>query len=433
LEKKKIKISDPEEVFNEIYQDFVLDKPKTQKPLIILEGGRGSAKSREIAHHLILRSLKDKIRIALVRKVFDTIRLSQYGEIRDVINLWGLQDEFEFTTSPLAIKAGNGSEFICHGFDKASKFKSIANVDVVWVEEADELTEDDWTTLNFTIRGYSGDRIKQKILSFNRHSGSWTEKLFFNADNSFKESKDIYHLHTTYQDNRFLDEPFLSEIEKIKKSDKELYKKIALGLPVELQGLIYNNWKTCDEFPENCKEVIYGLDFGYYPDPTVLLKVGRIGMNIFIDELIYDYKLTNTDLIKRMKESEINRSVEIYADSAEPDRIEEIKRAGYYCLPCEKGEGSVEFGIDVCKRYHTHITSRSTLTRKDHENYKWKVDRNGNPISPPVPAHAYSHSNDAKRYAIATHWGMEFRRVTREDIKQVQMEEGEAITVAEYY
>jgi phage terminase large subunit len=413
--------------------DFELDKKKTRMPLIVLEGGRGSAKSREIAHHLTLRALKGKIRVALVRKVFDTIRDSQYAEIRDVVNLWRIQDEFEFISSPLTIRCHSGSQFICRGMDKLTKIKSIANVDVVWVEEADELTEEDWLALNFSIRGKIAGRPKQKILSFNRHSGSWTEKHFFNADGSPKEESDKYHLHTTFENNKFLDEAFLREIEKIRISDYELFKKIALGLPVKLKGLVYDNWKTIESFPENCAEIIYGLDFGYSPDPTVLVKVGRLGMELFIDELVYDRKLTNTDLIARMNELQIPRGVEIYADNAEPDRIEEIKRAGYYVKPCDKGPGSVEFGIDVCKRYKQNITQRSTNTRKDYENFKWKVDGNGEPISPPTPAHPFSHSPDAVRYPVFTHWGKEYRNLTQKDTHNVEIEECEVFAMTERY
>jgi phage terminase large subunit len=430
--KKTIRIPDLA-IFNDAYRDFVLDKSSTHKPLIVLEGGRGSAKSREIAHHLILRSLGSKIRVALVRKVFDTIRDSQYTEIRDVVNLWGIASEFEFIASPLTIRAKSGSQFICRGMDKLTKIKSIANVDVVWVEEADELTEADWMALNFSIRGKIEGRPKQKILSFNRHNGNWTEKHFFNADNSFREAADTYHLHTTFQDNKFLDKEFLSEIEKIRLADPELYKKIALGLPVKLKGLVYDNWRTVDEFPANCTEIIYGLDFGYHPDPTVLLKLGRIGMDIYIEELVYDRKLTNTDLIARIKELSIDKSIEMYADSAEPDRIEEIYRAGYNIKPADKGQGSVEFGIDVCKRYKLNIIQRSTATRKDFENYKWKADQNGEPLSPPVPAHPYSHGPDALRYPVSTHWGKEFRRITEDDMRGVDMPEMESVSIVQDY
>lgn len=429
--RKTINIPHPEEVFNPAYLDFVLDKPETQKPLIVLEGGRGSAKSREIAHYLTLRSLKEKIRIVLIRKVFDTIRDSQYAEVKDVVNLWGLENEFEFIGSPLTIRARSGSQFICRGLDKLTKIKSIANVDVVWVEEADELTEQDWITLNFSIRGKIKGRPKQKILSFNRHSGNWTESMFFNADGSFREAEDTYHLHTTFQDNHFLDAEFLAEIEKIRLSDSELYKKVALGLPVKLSGVIYDNWRTLDEFPQNCTEVIYGIDFGFHPDPTVLHRIGRIGMELYVEEIVYDRRLTNTDLIARMNELSINKTSEIYADNAEPDRIEEIYRAGYNIHPCDKGPGSVEFGIDVLKRYKIHI--KGTSTRKDFENYKWKTDMNGNVISPPVPAHAFSHGPDATRYPVATHWGKEFMHLTNEDVRNVEFEESEAVMVTANY
>ena len=407
-EKRKIRIQipEPEEVFNRDFLPLITDEPATHKPLSVIEGGRGSGKSRAIAQRYVLQALKKKLRFGLVRKVFDTIRHSQYQEIRDVVDEWGLGQYFEFLTSPLEIRVTNGSQFICKGLDKAEKTKSLAALDGVWIEEATELTQDDWDTFRFSIRGESTLGLKQKILSFNRTAGNWTEKAFFNADESFRENPEIYHLHTTYLSNRFLDGAFLRDIEATRDSDPELYRKVAEGRPVRLSGLIFTNWRTVDEFPENCKEVIYGLDFGV-SDPTVLCRLGINERNIFVDELLYQRGLTNQDLLGLLPELCPAHSEEIYADSADANRIEEIFRAGWNIKPSEKGRNSVVEGIAAVKNFTLHITARSTNIRKDFENYKWKVDNLGHPISPEAPMHAFSHGPDAVRYPIFTHlsWG----------------------------
>ena len=364
------------------------------------EGGRGSGKSRGVAQMLVLAALRNKVRIALVRKVADTVRDSIYQEVKDVVEQWQLQQYFTFISAPLSIRVASGSEFLCKGLDKAEKIKSVANVDIAVIEEATELTEDDWQTVRFTIRGKTeNDEAKQIILVFNRQLGHWTEK-YFNADGTFREQDHIYHLHTTFLDNKFLDEQFIKELNELRVTDPELYKKIALGLPVALQGLIYTKWDIVESFPENLATILYGLDFGY-TDPMVLLKIGVREREIWLDELFYQTNKTPLELIKELPHLLHHKDGEIIADSEDPGSIKQIFDAGFNIKPAFKDKDSVSAGILFCKGFTIHITSRSVHTRKDFENYKWKTDKNGEPVDG-QPSHIGSHSPDALRYPMYT-------------------------------
>lgn len=416
--KTVIRIPDPSQVFNKKYLPFALDYEETQKPIQLLEGGRGSGKSREIAQKLVKRSLENKLRILLIRKVADTIRDSQYRDIKDVVEDWGLMSQFRFIASPLSIRTSSDSEFICRGLDVSTKVKSIANVDIIWVEEAEELTKQDWTDLSLSIRGTRGERQKTIIISFNRKAGNWTETEFFDDNGDFKPNKDIYHLHTTYKDNKFLDQAFLNRLDDMKKEDFDLWQKNALGLPIRLKGLIYENWDTVDVFPEKCKQVIYGLDFGFN-DPMVLTKCGRIDMDLYLECMYYETKKTTGDLIKVLPTLLHHKHAEIYCDTAEPDRIEELYRAGFNSRESEK---SVEDGIDVCKRFKIHLVIKKqtgTKAQKDLETYKWAIDKQG--ISLDKPHHSGSHFPDSFRYPVFTRWGKDFRYIKARDMRNVAM------------
>jgi phage terminase large subunit len=415
-----IRIPEPEKVFNKVYRPFIENREETRKPLIVFEGGRGSGKSRAIAQHLIIRCLKSKTRVGLVRRVADTIRDSQWKELKDCVSEWGLSEHFRFLSSPLSIKVSNGSEFIAKGLDDPEKTKSLANVDVVWIEEATEIrTFEDYITLSLSVRG-KGSTEKQKILSFNRRAGSWTEEVYFKPDQTWKDDPNIYHLHTTFKDNKFLTPSDIEAFESLKKIDPQLYEKNALGLPVRLKGLIYSNWDIVNSFPENCKDIIYGLDFGYN-DPMTLSKLGRIENEIWIEEKFYEREKTTGDLIKLLPQLVHSKSAEIYADSAEPDRIEEIYRAGYNIKPAEK---SVQDGIDTVKRFKLHIVAGGKETISDYENYKWKEDKNGKSLD--EPNHDFSHAPDRDRYPIFTHWGKDFRNLKSDDVKGVQVAQSES-------
>lgn len=402
-QKLKINIPDPVEVFNECYIPHITEAKETNKHITVIEGGRGSGKSKAIVQRLVLSSLKRKMRICLMRKIANTIRDSQYKEISDTVYEWELGDHFNFNKSHLEIKNLVGSEFICKGLDKFSKIKSLAGIDILWIEEATELTAEDWETVVLTIRGDTKYELpRQIILSFNRTLGNWTEKKFFNADGSFKKKNNIYHLHTTFQDNKFLNPEYINYLNQLKEDDPDLYKKNALGLPVALKGIIFQNWKEVEEFPENVNEVIYGLDFGVH-DPTVLVKLGIKDHDVYIDELIYKSGLTNQNLRSLLPELLQDKTLEIYADSEDTNRIEEIYSDGFNIHPANKGTKSVIEGIALMRSYNLHITARSTSLKKDFENYKWKTDKNGNSVVPETPMHAFSHGCDAVRYPIYTH------------------------------
>ena len=62
------------------------------------------------------------------------------------------------------------------------------------------------------------------------------------------------------------------------------------------EGAVFKDIIWIDEFPDDCEEVHFGLDFGYTQDETVLTKVGRIGKKLYIKYLTYT-PFENTDLV----------------------------------------------------------------------------------------------------------------------------------------
>jgi phage terminase large subunit len=401
-----IEIDIDEEVFNPIFLPFITEKPETVKPFTFMEGGRASGKSRDIAQFFVKKALEEKIRFGLVRKVFDTIRDSQYKEIQDVVDEWGLNEHFTFLKAPLTIFAKHtGSEFVTKGLDKSEKIKSLASIDYLWVEELTELTHEDYQTLNFTIRGKRDNgKIKRRFYSWNRTAGNWTEEDLFFKNGKFRVTPSVYHLHTTFRDNKFLSPEDLAMFKELSINDPEAFKKIAEGLPVELKGLIFPHWDEVDEIPHEVKDRVYGLDFGYN-DPTVLVELGFAGKDLFIDEKYYHTGKTpsdfKNDFIELKNSGLLLPKQEMYADAEAPDKIEELCRAGFNCIPSNKEKNSVQYGIELVKGFNIHVTKRSTNVKKDLQIYKWKLDKNGNPID--APAHVGSHSPDATRYGAYTH------------------------------
>jgi len=122
---------------------------------------------------------------------------------------------------------------------------------------------------------------------------------------------------------------------------------------------------------------------------------------LYVREIIYKTKMTNEDLIKLMKVkiSYIRRGSTIYADSAEPQRIEEIRRAGFKILPSDKNK---QDGIMTVKELHPKIKSynNNVNLHKEMSSYVYKKDISGKFTDEPVKDS--DHLLDALRYALHT-------------------------------
>ncbi|MGL5132719.1 MAG: terminase large subunit, partial [Planktothrix sp.] len=206
----------------------------------------------------------------------------------------------------------------------------------------------------------------------------------------------ILHI-VTYKDNPFLSQETITEIEKLKDVDVNLWNVFGLGLRGSSIASIYPKWELIDKLP-NKGAKIYGIDFGFN-NPTALIECELQENNIYSNELLYQTGLTNTDLIGLLKQLIPNKNSQIYADSAEPDRIAEIKKAGFNVYPAFK---DVKDGIDIIKRHNLFITKNSLNLIKETKSYKWKQDNQNRIIDEPVKY--LDHLKDAERYAIASYY-----------------------------
>jgi phage terminase large subunit len=157
---------------------------------------------------------------------------------------------------------------------------------------------------------------------------SWIKEKVVDAD------EDRQEIVSNYLDNPFLSQDYIKTLKALKKQDFNYWRIYTKGEWGRLENLIYSNWEQCDAMPEG-GDIMYGLDFGYN-NPSVLVKLLVKDDEIWEEQIIYESGLTNQDLIHRMDDLAIDKSAEIYADSEEPSRIEEIYRAGYNVHPAEK-------------------------------------------------------------------------------------------------
>jgi hypothetical protein len=211
----------------------------------ILYGSRDSAKSSHVSRSIILRMLEEKFKGVLARKTYDSIRESQFDEIKQVVHEWGLEDVFTFNTSPIQIRCTlTGARLIGKGLDKPGKAKSMKGVSLVWYEEADEFEESDFTQTTLSIRGHG---IEEWITFNSPHTDHWILKRFFpmhedgQPDLSFEEADGMHTwvtstdptaviLHTCYKHNPYCNEERRVNYDWMEKYSPEEYRTSGLGL-----------------------------------------------------------------------------------------------------------------------------------------------------------------------------------------------------------
>ena len=359
---------------------------KATSRLVVDQGGSRSSKTWSICQLFVLKCIQEKnLVITIARKTMPSLKTSVMRDFFDMLKSLGLYNPENHNRTDNTYKLNtNLIEFV--SMDQPQK-KRGAKRDYMWLNEANEFSFEDFIQLSMRTS-------KQVFLDYNPSDDfHWIYERIIPRD-------DCTFIKSTYKDNPFLEANLIKEIEYLKEVDENYWRIYGLGEKGQSSEKIYNNWDIVETIPSDYDELVYGLDFGYN-NPSSLSAIYIKDMEIWIDEIIYETRLTNSDLIRRMKE-EIPENILVNkffkCDSAEPQRIEEICQSGINAVACKKGKNSVKDGIDVLQRTKIHVTSRSVNTTKEIKNYKWKKDRDGNVLDEPVKF--MDHAMDGIRYGV---------------------------------
>jgi phage terminase large subunit len=382
------------------YRTAVYDKNlASAKRYLVNIGGAGSSKSYSIAQLLVNKFLSIQNRkIAVTRKTFPALRITSYRLCVSILAEYGLMGRIRHDKmNHEIINPFSGSMMAFLSVDDPEKMKSTDWNDI-WMEEATEFTWADWIIMQTRLRSKTDEKNRNQIyLSLNpSDEQSWINQKLMTMQ-AF--TKDVEIIHSTYRDNPFLDKDYVQTLINLKDQDPNAYDIYAEGKWGRLTNLIYQPWELEDEWP-HVEEKIYGLDFGFN-NPSALVEIGIRDMDeIHVRQLIYERHLTNGMLIERCKEliKDDDLGCPIYADTAEPDRIEEFSNAGFNIYPSDK---DVKLGIDFLKRKRIHTLPENVDINKERAAYKWRTDKNGNVLDEPVKF--MDHAMDAIRYGLFTH------------------------------
>ena len=344
-----------------------------------LQGGTRSSKTYSLCQLFIVKCLEETGKVfTICRKTLPALKGTAYRDVISILKELELYSEENHNKSELSYTLnGNLIEFI--SIDQPQKIRGRKR-NYLWLNEANEFDFESWNQLIL--------RTTEKIyLDYNPSDPySWIyEKVHTRDDCTF--------LQSTYQANPFLDEDTIAEIERLKDIDPDYWRVYGLGEIGTVQTMIFRNFNLVDDIQGRL--IGYGLDFGFTNSPTALVEVRQLDDSLYIRELLYEKRLTNTDLANKMKQLGVDRTSEIIGDSAEPKSIEEIYRQGFNIKPAKKGAG-IHLGIDIMRRYKLNITKDSLNAIKEFRGYKWATDKNGDVLNTPVKVN--DHLVDAVRY-----------------------------------
>lgn len=359
-------------------------KMKSRKKII--QGGTSAGKTWAILPILIDKAAsKPNTEISVVSESVPHLRR---GALKDFLKIMKMTNRFvpeHFNKTHLKYEFSNGSYIEFFSVDDDSKLRG-ARRNILYVNEANNINFNAYYQLAIRTSG-------EIYLDFNPSHRFW-------AHTEVAAEQDAEMIILTYVDNEALDQSIVKELElnRTKALTSEYWKNwwrvYGMGQVGSLEGTIFTNWKTIPSIPEGATLVGSGMDFGYSNDPTSLVSVYKWNDKIIVDEVIYDKNLLNSDISALMKQNKV--SGVIYADSAEPKSIADLKRYGHTVLPVSKGKDSINFGISILQEYDMLITSRSKNLIDELDRYIWVKDREGNTQN--VPIDKWNHAIDALRY-----------------------------------
>jgi len=378
---------------DKLFNPLIYDLRKAKTRFVNNWGGAGSGKSFTQTQHEIIKCLEKPEKLLVTRKVASTLKDSVISLFTSVLNQWGLEDFYTENKSTQFITLTNGSQILFKGMDDQEKIKSIAGITRIWNEEASELTQADINQLNLRLRGKDGLQMTNTFNPIDEEH--FLKAYFFDNPDMLTRTTNI---HTTYKDNRFIDEAYKAELEGYQFIDKNYYKIYALGEWGGItEGRIFPIWEQIERFPD-IDGYWYGLDFGFSNDPCAIVKTLKWKGRIYFDERLYRTGLTNSDIADFLKSDGYN-SEPVICDSAEPKSIEELRRQGINAIGADKGKGSILGGIDFLKSHKILVTQSSRNLIKENRYYQWKQTNDGKFIN--QPKDWMNHLKDACRYAYS--------------------------------
>ena len=365
----------------------------SQSRIVINQGGTSSGKTYSILQCLFLKciEMQPEWNNKVVTIVGQDIPNLKSGALRDAQNILNSSPQLQrwvqsYNSTERIYTFINGATMEFKSFDDGQDAKSGKRM-YSFFNEANGIDKSIFDEIYIRTE-------KQTFIDYNPNARFWVHDELIGLPISELIISDHRH-------NPFLPESIREKIEDLKNRDMELWRVYARGMTGKIEGLVFRNWVVVDTIPAHCDLIAWGMDWGWNPDPTTIVGVYKGDGELWVDQLLYTNEKLNTEIIEFLHDIGFDKSNQIIADSSENKSIEEFRRAGFRMMPVSKPNGSIQYGIDVMKRYKINITQRSKNLIDEFNNYKWD-ERMDNK----KPVDKFNHGIDAIRYVAMTKLGL---------------------------
>lgn len=384
-------------IVNDKYREVILRALADEgKRYLILTGGRGSGKSFIINNLLVQRLLKDKNEVMLVTRY--TLAGVRNGLVPSIKNIAKNYPQLTITNTYCNYIT---SRMIFDGIKSASpsKLKSIDNLSVFSCDEASDINNEfEFDTIDQSIRAKDKDSLT--ILILNPTSPEhWIYKRFFKRIDyevikiNGKEfvcpiikDENILHVHTTFLDNiENLSKSFINIAKITLEENPYKFANQYLGIWTDLQGnRVFNVIKgdIIRDYP-----CAIGVDFGYYPDPTAIVKVyfNQKDKKIYAEELLYERNLSAEQLRNELL---LYKDYDIVADTNAKAITEPLKMLGINIFYKNL---KIELSQQLLMLSDYEIIASGNNLYNELVTYRWDKNK-------PIAVYG-DHAIDAMRYA----------------------------------
>lgn len=399
---------------------------KAKDPQIIVSGPAETGKTMACLH--LLDSLAWKypgMQGAIIRKTYRSMPGSVLQTFEKKVLTSGDNVTKRGGEKPEWFDYPNGSRLWIGGMDNAAKVLSSER-DVIYVNQAEELTLDEWETLTTRATGRAGNMPYAQVIgdcnpgSFNH----WIKGLANDGTLRLLESR--------HEDNPTLFDPVTGQItpqgerslESLDKLTGVRYLRLRKGLWAAAEGSVYDTFDRAvhvvDEMPVVVRRIA-SVDWGFTNPGVIQLWALDSDGRMIREREYYKTKKTIDWWIDTAKE--INQGfpgIVFVCDPAEPGYIKQFRNAGLRAIEAmndispgvnnvqqrlrkaEDGRprlmflrgGLVERDEDLAAKH------KPTCAEEEIEAYVWPKGVDGKVLKE-VPVDDNNHAMDAMRYAAA--------------------------------
>lgn len=362
-------------------------------------GSAGSSKSYFITQKIIVRCLREKIKVVVCRRTATTIRNTCFSLFKDILAKWKLTPFIKIRETDFNIRFPNGSEIIFMGLDEETKLLSLNNIGAIFIEEAFEVPKAIVEQLNLRLRGQNPNQ--QIYMAFNPISKNhWLYDFCeINPPSSF------LYTHSTFRDNPFLNNEYIHELEELYQRNPAKARVFCDGQwGTDPEGLVLTNWRAEEFDPlalaSSGLEHRAGCDLGWI-DKTAIIDTlyDRKNKIIYVFNEFYKSGCQLSEIATAIENMNLKK-VKLFVDAAEPRSIQFFRQEGINAVACSKGKDSVKAGLmflqdhliivhPKCKNFITELENFSYI--KSKQTGEWTEET----------THEWSHAIDACRYGYS--------------------------------